>query len=66
MEGALAQNLRFAGNYCPKFKKNFRGRLGGKNAGLAVRTVPCHYLSDYFGTRFAKIRLSCNSLKILN
>lgn len=47
-------------------KKKFRGGLGGKNTKLAVRMVPGHYLSDYFGTTFAKIRLSCNSLKILN
>jgi hypothetical protein len=66
LEGALAKNLRSAKNYCPKFKKKFWGRLGGKNAGLAVRMVPGPYLSDYFGTTFAKFRLSCNSLKILN
>jgi hypothetical protein len=66
LDGALAKNLRFAKNYCPKVKKKFRGHLGGKNAGLTGRMVPGYYLSDYFGTTFAKIRLSCNSLKILN
>ncbi|OQP50418.1 hypothetical protein A4H97_00825 [Niastella yeongjuensis] len=66
MDGALPKNMRSAKNYCPKFKINFQGGLGDKNAGLAVRIVPCPHLSDYFGTTFAKIRLSCNSLKILN
>jgi len=62
LDGALAQNLRSAKNYCPGSKKSSGGGLAGKNAWLAVRVVPSPHLSDYFGTTFAKIRLSCNSL----
>jgi hypothetical protein len=63
LDASLAKNLRDAKNYCAKGKKRIWVVYKVQNAPKVVEQVLWPHLSDYFGTTFAKIRLSCNSLK---
>lgn len=65
LDAALTKNMRRPKKNCPKVEKTPQGQF----IGPKYRTIsPMPFnpdLSDYFGTPFAKFRLSCNSLKNL-
>jgi len=63
LDAALAKNLRWRENYCPESQKMPPGGYLYLKYREIEQSLPDPYLSDYFGTSFAKIRLSCNSLK---
>jgi hypothetical protein len=65
LDAALAKNLRRCKKYCPKGQKAPPGWFKGPKYPTIGVVLTNPYLSDYFGTPFAKFRLSCNSLKNL-
>ena len=64
LDAATAKNLRRIKKYCGGRQKLNPGGKMAKMPFLGPGFASYH-LSDYFGTPFAKIRLSCNSLKNL-
>jgi hypothetical protein len=65
LDAASVKNLRLSSKYCAGGQKRFRGAAKGAKMTYLGPCFTGYHLSDYFGTPFAKFRLSCNSLKNL-